>query len=234
MNRINNFNQFNINNINQPNPHINAQSNLNYKGAIIEYTCSECCLANNFFIELNGISKVKPGNCEHFDMNFLLSSERSSMKLIISFNCKICQKNKMIELFNSNTKQNSGSITYKCIGCGNGNLSAGYLFQNEEITNFNSPPQKIMLQNFINKNEDINLIFVHKNKEYKIQIDPELSIPETFHKLLEKNKELENLNNIRYLKNGNPLSQYKSIKELNLKNGDKIDIESKSNQGWGS
>ena len=88
---------------------------------------------DNFFIELNGISKVKPGNCEHFDINFLLTSEKNSMKLVVSFNCKICHKNNMIELFNTQNKIDSGSITYKCIGCGSGNITAGYLYQNEEI-----------------------------------------------------------------------------------------------------
>ena len=230
MNRINKFNQSNANKINQP--YINSNNNFKYKGAIIEYMCADCSLGDNFFIELNGISKVKPGNCEHFDINFLLSSERSSMKLVASFNCKSCQKNNMKELFNSNTKQNSGSINYKCIGCGSGNISAGYLFQNEEIQLDNLPSQKINSQNNMNQNKEINLIFVHNNKDYKIQVNPELSIPEAFHKLMEKNKELENLDIRKYIKNGNNLSQFKSIKELNLKSGDKINIELRPNQGW--
>ena len=204
-----------------------------YKGAIIQYTCSDCCFGDNFFIELNGISKVKPGNCEHFDINFLLTSEKNSMKLVVSFNCKICHKNKMIELFNTQNKIDSGSITYKCIGCGSGNITAGYLYQNEEIKIDNLPRQKIVLpSNNSNQNKNIKLIFLYNKKEYKIEDDPELSIPEVFHKLMEKNKELENLDIRSYKKEGNPLSPYKTIKQLNLKSGDKIEIEIRPKQTW--
>ena len=207
--------------------------NGQFKGAIIEYTCFDCCFGDNFFIELNGISRVKPGSCDHFDINFLLTSERNAMKLVASFNCKNCHKNNMLELFNTQNKQNSGSITYKCIGCGSGNLTAGYLFQNEEIKIDNVPGQKIIFQNNnLNQNKNIKLIFLYNNKEYKIDGDPELSIPEVFHKLTEKNNELQNVDIRSYKKDGNSLSPYKTIKELNLKDGDKIEIVLRPKQTW--
>ena len=201
---------------------INQQAN---SGAIIEYSCSECCSADNFFIEFTGVSKVKPGSCDHFNINFLLTYERNSIKFVISFTCKNCQKNSMIELFSSKTKNNSDSVKYKCIGCGSGNIAAGYLFQNVHFINE---------QNNSNEVKKILIIFIYNNKQYKISVDPELSIPEAFHKLIEggKNKELENLDIRNYKKNGNDLSQYKSIKKLNLNDGEKITIELREQQNW--
>ena len=67
------------------------------------------------------------------------------------------------------------------------------------------------------------------NKDY---IELELSIPEAFHKLAEENKALENLDIKSYSKDNEVLSQFKSIKKLNLKNGDKIFIKIRENQGW--
>ena len=220
---------------------INIYNNEKYKGAIIEYTCSDCYFGDNFFIEFSGISKVKPCNCEHFDINFLLSSEKDWMKFMASFNCKICGENQMIELFNTATKNISGSIVYKCSKCGSGNITTGYLLQNEIIDISNQPPQKLNFynnnnsSNDINNNKNINLIFVHKNKEYKINnIDIEISVPEAFHQLLEgdKYKELQNLDIRSFNNKGKSLSKYKSIQELNLKNGDKINIEIRPKQGW--
>ena len=222
---------------------INIYNNQKYKGAIIEYTCSDCSFSENFFMEFSGVSKVKPGNCEHFDMNFLLSSEKNSMNLMISFNCRICSKNEMRELFNSKTKNNCGSLTYKCITCGSGNITIGYLFQNEKIEFDDQPPQKLNffnknsndINNNSNNNKNINLIFVYKNKEYKVNnVDREIFLPEAFHKLIEgsKYKELENLDIKSFLNKGKNLSKYKSIQQLNLKNGDKIEIEIRPYQGW--
>ena len=222
---------------------INIYNNQKYKGAIIEYTCSDCSFSENFFMEFSGVSKVKPGNCEHFDMNFLLSSEKNSMNLMISFNCRICSKNEMKELFNSKTKNNCGSLTYKCITCGSGNITIGYLFQNEEINLdplpnntqqnnqfFNIGQNKKKIQQNIPKK--ISLIFVYNNKEYKINAEEEWFLPEAFNKLFETHNELKNLDIKCYKKDDTELSQFRTIQKLNLKDGDKISIELKPELGW--
>ena len=83
--------------------------------------------------EFTKASKVNPGNCEHFDINFLYSAESNSMKFCPSLTCRNCKKNNIIELINEKTKNEIGSINYKCPQCGMGNITIGYLFQNEEI-----------------------------------------------------------------------------------------------------
>ena len=216
---------------------INLPNVSKYKGAIIQLTCSECNLGDEFFIEFSGVSKVKPSNCNHLNINLLLSSERNSVKMTCSFNCKFCKFNKMIELFNNMTWNESGSIRYKCEGCKQGNVTVGYLFQNEiiDISDF-APPLQPTQQKIVKKEEPtipkINIIFIHNNKEYKINVEEELSIPEAFHKLSETNQELTNLDIRAYLKNDKELAQFTSIKKLGLKNGDKITIKLRVNQGW--
>ena len=143
----------------------------------------------------------------------------------------------MLKIFDNATFDDSGSITYKCEACKQGNVTIGYLFQNEKIDISDFAPLKVN-QNEVGKKVEKNIdkkiliIFVHNNKEYKINVDIELSIPEAFHKLAEENNSLANLDIKSYLKDNEALSQFKSIKKLNLKNGDKIFIKIRENQGW--
>lgn len=213
---------------------INISKVSQYKGAIIQYMCSECNKGNNFFIEFTGVSSIKPNNCDHFNINFLLSPER---RMIASFNCKFCQGNKMLKIFDNTTFDDSGSISYKCEVCKQGNVTIGYLFQNENIDISDLAPLEVNpneIEKKVEKNieKKILIIFVYNNQEYKINVDLELSIPEAFHKLAEENKTLENLDIKSYSKDNEVLSQFKSIKKLNLKNGDKIFIKIRENQGW--
>ena len=219
---------------------MNKINNPKYKGALIQYICSKCNYGSDTFIEFNNIAKVKQANCEHFDIKFLFSSEKYTMKLTCSFNCKFCKKNNMIELFNEKTMNESGSINYKCNSCNNGNIAIQYLFLTEEINLNDNPPvqpnihKKQPIINKIVEEKKIILIFEHGGKKYEIKISEKSTIPAAFHELcLDKNnKHLENLNIRNYLNNGNPLSKFKSIKDLKLKDKDIITLELRQNQGW--
>ena len=228
---------------------INIIRKQKYKYALIQFICSECNLGDNFFIEFDGISKAKPGNCEHFDIKFLFSSEKNSMRFVSSFNCKTCLKNDMIPIFNEKTKDTSGSITYKCTNCGRGNATIGYLFTDEQFNldylsletnisniqiNKKEKEQKEKNKIKIEENNKINLIFIHEGKEYKINVGKDMTIPAAFRKLSEdnKNKNLIDLDIKNFQKNGNNLNQFKAIKQLNLNDGDKITFILRPKQGW--
>lgn len=226
---------------------ININSQQKYKYALIQFTCSECNLGDNFFIEFDGISKAKPGNCEHFDIKFLFSSEKNSMRFVSSFNCKFCQKNDMIPIFNEKSKDSSGSITHKCTGCKRGNVTIGYLFTNEQFNidyltlesnipnkSSNNKEKEKKEQNKIKIEEKINLIFIHEGKEYKIKVSKDMTIPLAFRKLSDdnKNKHLIDLDIKHFQKNENNLNQFKTIKQLNLNDGDKITLFLRAKQGW--
>ncbi len=217
---------------------MNRINNPKYKGALIQYLCSECNYGGDVFIEFTSSAKVKSGNCQHLDINFLFSSEKYKMKLTCSFNCKLCKKNNMIELFNEKTMNESGSINYKCNGCKNGNITIQYLFLSEEINLNDMPPVQPTIQkkqpiiNKIVEEKKINLIFEYGGKKYEIKISEKSTIPTAFHELCLKNKNLENLDIRNYLNKGKPLSKLRSIKELNLKDKDIITLELKPNLGW--
>ena len=222
---------------------MNRKNFFKYKGAIIEYSCTQCNLGGNFYHEFTKASKVNPGNCEHFDINFLYSAESNSMKFCPSLTCRNCKKNNIIELINEKTKNEIGSINYKCPQCGMGNITIGYLFQNEEI-NLDPLPNNAQQNNQIfnigqnkkkiqqNIPKKISLIFVYNNKEYKINAEEEWFLPEAFNKLFETHNELKNLDIKCYKKDDTELSQFRTIQKLNLKNGDKISIELKPELGW--
>ena len=80
----------------------------------------------------------------------------------------------------------------------------------------------------------INLIFRFNNRQYSVSSEINKSIPEVYYKLCQetKEKELEDLDILKYKKGDDELSQFKSLEELNLKNGDVIDIEIREYSGW--
>ena len=49
---------------------MNRINNPKYKGALIQYLCSECNYGGDIFIEFTSSAKVKSGNCEHFILIF--------------------------------------------------------------------------------------------------------------------------------------------------------------------
>ena len=204
----------------------------NYKGALIQYNCEACLISDAFSMEFSDVAKVKPGSCQHFNINFLLITERNEIKYSLSFTCKHCKFNKIIELFNKNTYESAGNIIYSCEKCKNGKMNVGYLLENELIDLDDKEDNIIDKFNKIEKK--INLIFCYNGKEYKVNIETNILIPEALHQLCVNinNDELENLDIQYYKKEGKILSQFKTIQELNLKNEDKITIEIRKNMGW--
>ena len=215
---------------------MNAINVKDYKGAIIQYTCEDCLLSENFLVEFSDVPKVKPGTCHHFNINFLLVIEKYEFKYLISFTCKLCNHNEMKELFNKNTKEEVGSITYSCPNCGKGNMTAGFLLQNELIELDENEGNKNNPNNNDNQNMQIELIFCHQGNKYKVKVNNNILIPEAFYQLCKENNytDLENLDIKNYKKGNEILSQYSTIEELNLRNGDIINIEVRGNIGWNS
>ena len=200
----------------------------NYKGALINYFCNDCQSSDDFFVEFSDVPKVKPGGCVHFNINFIYAIEKYDIKYLLSFTCKKYKESCMKELFNKNTKNIDGNIKYKCSKCGQGDIIAGFYFSNEMI-DLDNP--KSINQEFQNC---INLIFRYNNKQYSVSSEIIKSIPEVYYKLCQerKEKELEDLDILRYKKGDDELSQFKSLEELNLKSGDVIDIEIRPYSGW--
>ena len=193
-----------------------------FKGAIIQYACEDCLISDNFNIIFSKIQKVEQGNCEHFDINMLLINENKEIKYSLSFRCKECRENKIIELFNTKTDDISGSISFSCPNCKKGNITVGFLLENDLID--------------LDDNINIKLVFYVNNKNYEIYVNPDIYLPEAFSELIRQNNnpELENLDIRCYIKDGQELDKYKSIKELNLNDGNIINIELRENCGYDS
>ena len=137
----------------------------------------------------------------------------------------------MKELFNKDIKDIQGSFVYKCPICKNGSLTAGFLLSNESM-DFDNEGGNINQDN--NNNNKINIIFKYEGQNYNVSTEINKLIPEAFYEMCEKtnNKELENLDIQNYKKGNDILSQFKSIEELHLQNGDVIDIQIRANVGW--
>ena len=207
-----------------------------FKGALIQYTCDDCLFGDNFIVEFSEIPKVKPGSCLHFNINFLLVIENNEFnKYLASLTCKNCKYNKMLDLFNKNKIDYIGTIFYTCEKCQNGKISIGYLLQNEFIDLDNTEQNNFENNNYNkNKNKYINLIFSCEGKKYNVNVEKNILIPEAFHQLCVEinNKHLEDLDIQDYKKGSVNLSQFKTIEELGLNNGDIIDIEIRPYNGW--
>ena len=200
-----------------------------FKGANINYSCNDCMIGNNFCVDFSEIPRIKQSECKHYDINFLLVIEKNDMKYLLSLKCKQCKINCLKELFNKNLKTIDGNVKYICSNCKKGEIKAGFCLTNEIIYSNN---QKSMNKDYQNC---INLIFRYNNQVYDVTTETNKSIPEVYYKLCKetKNKELEDLDILHYRKENENLSQYKIIEELNLKNGDVIDIEIRQYNGYG-
>ena len=210
---------------------MNSSIIRNYRGANIQYTCEDCTISDNFYVEFSDVPKVKPGGCDHFNINFLLVIERNDMKYLLSFTCKNCKENKIIELFNKNTNNVDGNIFYSCSKCGQGTMTAGFLLGDNLFDNDDEDQEK---ENNKIQTMQLTLTFHLKDNNYNVNADINISLPEAFRKACEINnrKDLENLDIHYYKKGNNILSQFKSIKELNLNNGDIIEIIERVNCSW--
>ena len=192
-----------------------------FKGAIIQYTCEDCLISQNFNVHFSNIQKIESGYCSHFDINMLLINDRKEIKYSFSFKCKNCGENKIIELFNTKTNDISETKTYSCPNCKQGNMTFGFLLENDLI-------------DLEEEDDNIKLVFCVKNINYNVYVEPECFIPEAFSRLCQgnNNSELKGLNVRAYMKDGNELDKYSSIKDLNLNYGDKIIVEIRGNCGW--
>ena len=191
-----------------------------FKGAIIQYTCEDCLISQNFNVYFSNIQKIESGKCSHFDINMLLINDRKEIKYSFSFRCKNCGENKIIELFNTKTNDISETKTYSCQNCKQGNMTFGFLLENDLID--------------LEEDENIKLVFCIKDINYNVYVEPKCFIPEAFSILCKgnNNDELKGLNVRAYIKDGNELDKYTSIKDLNLNYGDKIIVELRGNCGW--
>ena len=192
-----------------------------FKGAIIQYTCEDCLISQNFNVYFSNVQKVESGYCSHFDINMLLINETNEIKYSFSFKCKNCGENKIIELFNNKTNDISGSKFYSCPECKQGNMTIGFLLENDLI-------------NLGEDNEKIKIIFCVEGINYVVHVSPEIYIPEAFSKIWEESNsnDLKNLNIRAYIKDGKELDKYSSIKDLNINYGDIINVEIRENFGW--
>ena len=127
-----------------------------YKGAIIQYMCQDCKKCEEFFEELtNKISRIKSGNCSHFTLKFIYNNlGRGNFKYIVSFNCKNCKDNKIINLFDENSMNNTSYINYKCEKCRKGPINVELLLIEQMVNDEGSFEDKNIIKN--NKN-NINL-----------------------------------------------------------------------------
>ena len=148
-----------------------------FAGAIIQYTCEDCLISQNFNVYFSNIQKVESGKCAHFDINMLLINDRKEIKYSFSFRCKNCGENKLIELFNTKTNDISETKTYSCPKCYQVNMTFGFLLENELID--------------LEEDEYIKLVFCVKDINYNVYVDPECFIPEAFSKLCNENNNNE-------------------------------------------
>ena len=202
-----------------------------YKGAVVEYSCESCYAAENFNVNFSEIPKAKSGRCEHLNFNFLLLINKCNIKYLISFTCTngSCKYQKNIELFNNHINDICGNIEYSCEKCGNGKIFVGFLLT-DNLNLLEEKEDNEFLP--INPNNIITLKFICNGKEYTLQTDKDFSIPEAFCGLCETNQHLKNLDIQLYKKGNEELSQFMSIKELDLKDNDTIEIQERQYSGW--
>ena len=137
-----------------------------YKGAIIEYGCMICKKFDNFFEDFsNQLSKIKSDNCEHFDFKFIYNLEKIKLKYMVSFNCKKCGKNKIVNLYN-----NAGefcNIYYECYNCKNGDINVQMILSEEIIKDDNIKIKDMkpkIIKNEIKNHNNINNINNNMNQ----------------------------------------------------------------------
>ena len=187
--------------------------NINkFKGAIIQFTCEDCLFGDNFTISFSHNPKPKSSECHHYIFKFFLNNE-IEFKYILSLKCKKCNENKEIELLDRNINDTFRSITYICPKCQEGKVTSGFLLDNESIGK-------------------VDLIFCYEGKEYNVCVDGNIYLPEAFSQLYKKYKEFKDLDIQCYKKGEEELSQFASIEELNLKNGDIINIVQRKDWQW--
>ena len=128
---------------------MNANHN-NTEGAWISYGCSICNIEDTFTESFSEkVSKINGKSCEHFDFKFIYNPEKGRMKYMVSFICKNCGKDNIVDLYQPNPDGTS-NIHYQCIKCQNGNMNFQMILNQEALKEQN--------KNFNNNNmNNINL-----------------------------------------------------------------------------
>ena len=105
-----------------------------YKGALIQYACTDCKMCDEFFENFqNQISRIKSGVCSHFIIKFIYNYEGGKFKYILSFNCSKCGENKIFNLFDENSTDTYSYKEYKCEKCNEGTINISFLLRKDKI-----------------------------------------------------------------------------------------------------
>ena len=107
-----------------------------YKCVIIQYTCDDCMIGNNFILVFNfnknNDYKTEKGLCSHLDLTFHSRFDKGLFNCFIDFECKNCNEKATKTLVDDKTNDMMVNLNYKC-KCGNGNINIGILFEHEII-----------------------------------------------------------------------------------------------------
>ena len=126
------------------------------KGALINYGCSICNIEDNFTESFSEkVSKIKSKSCKHFDFKFIYNPEKGSMKYMISFICKNCGKDNIVDLYQSNP-DGASSIHYQCIKCQNGDMNFQMILNEEALKEQNKNIKYNSMNNINLNNNRIN------------------------------------------------------------------------------
>ena len=118
-----------------------------YKGVLIQYTCEECQVYDQSFeVFDNQNSRIKSGDCFHFNLKFIYKYQGGNFKYIVSFNCSNCDQKDIFILFDENSNEIVSNKEIKCKNCNKGSMYILLLLSkdnpNEEMQDNNNREQK--------------------------------------------------------------------------------------------
>ena len=124
-----------------------------YKGALIEYMCENCNTNDSFFEYFaNKTTRIKSGECSHFNFKSIINFEGNKFKYILSFNCKNCEENEIIHLFDENITTDVSYINYKCKKCGQGSINFQLILSEENLIEDNEENNDLSNQRILERN----------------------------------------------------------------------------------
>ena len=146
-----------------------------YKGAIIEYCCTICNIFDNFFEDFNNeISKIKSCSCNHFDVKFIFKLGKKKFEYILSFNCKKCGENELVNLYNND--DDFFNINYKCKRCKNGDFNVQMILSEDIIKDDNPNIEKREKPNEIKQIDKNNNILNAQNNNMNNEITNNMNL----------------------------------------------------------
>ena len=154
-----------------------------YKCAIVEYTCDDCMIGNNFVIKFDFNKRTNfvsvKGHCSHIDLLFFQHFNNFCLfNFFVELECKSCGKKDSKNLINKDSNDEMANLHYKC-QCGDGNLNIGILFQenifdnsnNKENSDIEQMEEKINIGNNEKKIKNNDLYLSANNSNYKNRIE---------------------------------------------------------------